>query len=210
MRTIRYGDGVADSQTPMPGLPWAWDLRPDDLEIDFPCDGLIDGPVRSLYRAVDVEANAELAYRWLCQMRLAPYSYDFLDNFGRRSPQTLTPGADDLEVGMRMMVFRITSFERGVHITGLTTPGAARMYGVLAGTYLVVPRSAEASRIVMRVDTPARGLLNTVRSNLLAWGDLVMMRKQLLNLKSLAERDQAALARAAVNDTSLSRSSTQA
>lgn len=180
-------------EIPLPGLPWAWEVRPDDLDLSYSCEGLIDGPVRSLYRAVDVEASADLAYRWLCQMRIAPYSYDLIDHFGQRSPRTLTPGADDLQVGMDLMVFRITSFERGVHITGLAMPRAAKMFGELAVTYLVAPRSKASSRIVVRIDTPKGGLLNTVRSYALAWGDLVMMRKQLLTLKGLAERDQAAL-----------------
>ena len=126
-------------------------------------------------------------------MRVAPYSYDLIDNLGKRSPQTLTAGADDLEVGMAMMVFRITSFEPGVHFSGLTLPRAEKMYGKLAVTYLVVPRSETASRIVVRIDAADGGLLSRFRSWLLGWGDLVMMRKQLLNLKALAERDQAAV-----------------
>ena len=70
-------------------------------------------------------------------MRVAPYSYDLIDNLGERSAQTRTPGADDLEVGMAMMVFRITSFEPGVHFSGLTLPQAEKLYGKLAVTYLV-------------------------------------------------------------------------
>lgn len=176
----------------MPGLPWCWGTRPEDLTYDYPCEGLLGGAVRSLYRAVDVAAAPDLTYRWLCQMRVAPYSYDLLDNLGNRSPTTLTPGADELSVGMVMMVFHVTSFEPGVHITGVTRPTAARMFGRIAATYLVVPRGAETSRIVVRLDAAEQSLLGGLRARALAWGDLVMMRKQLLTLKSLAERDQAA------------------
>ncbi len=184
---------MQERQPAVPGLPWGWGITADDLTRDYPCAGLLDGPVRSLYRAIDVDANPDLTYRWLCQMRLAPYSYDLLDNLGKRSPQTLTPGADELEVGMALMVFRITSFESGVHFTGVTLPRATKIYGRLAVTYLVVPRGETSSRIVVRIDAAEGGVLSRLRSWLIGWGDLVMMRKQLRNLKALAERDQAAL-----------------
>ena len=67
----------------------------------FPCDRLLADPDAAMFRAVDVEAPAAVSFRWLCQLRAAPYSYDKLDNLGRRSPQALTPGLDELEVGQR-------------------------------------------------------------------------------------------------------------
>jgi len=76
-------------------------------------------------------------------------------------------------------------------------PQAEKLYGKLAVTYLVVPRGETTSRIVVRIDAAKGGLLSRFRSWLLGWGDLVMMRKQLLNLKALAERDQAAFVTAA-------------
>jgi hypothetical protein len=47
--------------------------------------------------------------------------------------------------------------------------------------------------MVCRLTSAAGGWLGRFRGWLLGWGDLVMMRKQLLNLKGLAERDAGVL-----------------
>jgi len=149
------------------------------------CDELVPEPKLILLRAVDVDAPRALVYRWLCQLREAPYSYDLIDNFGRRSPQELTPGADQLELGQRMVaVFRLAHFERDRQ---LTLESRSRLLGHVALTYLVSGRGEDRSRLLLRIAwgpprvPGARALLSV--------GDLVMARRQLLNLKRLAERD---------------------
>jgi hypothetical protein len=140
-------------------------------------------------RAVSVRAPAALTWRWLCQVAVAPYSCDWIDNRGCRSPDTLTPGAGRLEPGQTMaVVFRLTSYDQGHQWTALTSPRGRRMFGPVAITYAAEPDGA-GSRIVCRLAVAARGPLARVRAHALAWGDLVMMRRQLLNLKALAERD---------------------
>ena len=164
-------------------LPLVWGSSPDEHARDYPADALVDGPVLRMTRAVTVEAAPAHVWRWICQMAVAPYSYDWLDNRGHRSPHELSAG--DPSVGDRMMVFRVTDVEVGHQWTGRTIP---KVFGRTAVTYAVEP-SGSGSRLVCRIITSQRGPVAWAWSRLLAWGDLVMMRKQLLNLKELAERE---------------------
>ncbi len=193
MGTIRLS---TDQWAAASRLPFAWGATDQEMRDDYPCAGLLDGPTVTVYRAVSVGAPSPVVWRWLCQLQVAPYSYDWLDNLGHRSPRTLTPGADRVEVGMQVMVFDVTEVVAGVEFTGRSTTRAARTFGQFAGTYRVTPSPDGGSRLVVRLDiarTPVLGsaALGTVRRDLLAWGDLVMMRNELLTLKELAERQVA-------------------
>ncbi len=118
-------------------------------------------------------------FSWLCQLRVAPNSYDALDNLGRRSPRERNPELVHLQLGQRFMtVFALQSFVDGEQIT-LRSKG-------IAVTYSVRPEGA-GSRLHVRVLFASPWLL----AHGLAWGDLVMMRKQLLTLKALAEHEAA-------------------
>ena len=163
----------------------------------FPCDPRLDAPDDVLFRAVNIAAAPELVFRWLCQLRAAPYSYDLVDNFGRRSPRKLTPGLDQLEVGQRVMrIFTLVDFEVGRHLTlELTDAASRRLFGDLVVTYRVTPAAGGARLVVKLVVRRPRGPLRLL-SGLLPAGDLVMMRKQLLTLKRLAEATATATATA--------------
>ena len=163
-----------------------WGSTAEERDRQYPCDALVTQPYVVLFRALDVEAPVAVVFRWLCQLRVAPYSYDWIDNLGRRSPRRLTPGLDELEVGQRFMIFRLAHFEPGASIT-LTTEHV--VFGRIAITYRVTPRPAETSRLVVKLVVASRpGPFGWVMARILPTGDLVMMRRQLLNLKRLAER----------------------
>ena len=172
-----------------PGVVRHWGSTPDERAEGFPCDRLAPRAPMRLYRAVDVQAPAEIVFRWLCQLRAAPYSYDLIDNGGRRSPQALTPGLERLEAGQRFMrIFRLVEFEPGRSITVLSR---GTVFGEVAVTYRVRERGGSGSRLVAKLlVTPPAGPLGSLPARgLLAAGDLVMMRRQLLNLAGLAERE---------------------
>jgi hypothetical protein len=169
------------------GLPWSWGVTEEERRAEYPCAAHVPGPALRLIRAVDVAAPAETTFRWVCQLRLAPYSYDLIDNRGRRSPRTLTPGAGDLLVGdLFLTLFEIDGWRRGREITGIGLPGPTARFGPMACTYRVESAGEHASRLVGRLDVTARGRAARLA---VAWGDLVMMRKQLRTLAGLAARD---------------------
>ena len=65
-----------------------WGTTPDERAINFPCDLFMEQPDAAYYRGVTVRASPELIFRWLCQIRVAPYSYDWIDNRESKSADT--------------------------------------------------------------------------------------------------------------------------
>jgi hypothetical protein len=162
-----------------------WGTTEAERSATWPADRYLPSPDDVLYRAVDVDAPAAVTFRWLCQLRVAPYSYDWLDNFGRQSPQTLTPGLEDLALGQTVMrLFEIVDFAPGRQVTARTRPSP---FGVFVATYAVVPIGDRRSRIVVKLLARYPPLFRTLGRWTLPFGDWVMMRRQLLNLKALAE-----------------------
>lgn len=149
----------------------------------YPCDELAPELDQELFRARTVAAPPPVVFRWLTQLRRAPYSYDLVDNLGRRSPRTLDPAAPPLAVGQRaLIVFRVVAFAVDDHLT-VATRGrwsmvmTYRVRAVPGGTRLVVK---------LRCGYPAT-LDGRLGRALLPWGDWVMVRRQLAVLGGLAE-----------------------
>ena len=164
-----------------------WGSTPEEEAAAYPCDDLLPGVEQWLFRAVDVAAPAITTFRWVCQLRVAPYSYDWVDNWGRRSPRSLTPGLEDVRVGQPVMsMFEIVDVEPGESIT---VRSVRSTFGDVVGTYRVVKIDHARSRIVAKIGAvPTGGLRGAVLGDLLPLGDLVMMRKQLKTLATLAAR----------------------
>ena len=107
----------------------------------FPCDALLPHVDAQLFRGITINAAPEVVFRWLCQLRVAPYSYDWIDNGGRQSPQQLTPGLERLEIGQDVMtIFTLTSFNENEHLTIRLKPSrtAKSVFGDIAVSYLIV------------------------------------------------------------------------
>jgi hypothetical protein len=71
-----------------------------------------DTDCRELFRYIDIQANARDIFMWLKQLRIAPYSYDCIDNKCIKSPDYLIANLPPLKVNSHfLLAFHITGFE---------------------------------------------------------------------------------------------------
>lgn len=164
-----------------------WGVTPAEVAREYPCDTYVPLDAVQLWRGVTVNAPAAAVWPWLRQLQVAPYSYDWLDNLGHSSPrevQTLPepqPGEPFSRLAGRFPVGRVLLVQPGSQLT------AEIMDAVMS--YVLSPEGA-STRLLLKVVLD-RALWYATP---LAVGDWVMARRQLLNLKGLAERDWAARA----------------
>jgi len=158
-----------------------WGVTDSEASRSYPCDDFVVSPALQVWRGVWVEAPGAAVWPCVAQIRLAPYSYDWIDNLGRRSPRQLV-GLPEPQVGEAFTTVggrkrgRIVSVDPGNQLTG-SVMGAFM-------SYVLVPQEQNTTRLLLKV------VMRTTRWPAfgLSVGDLVMARRQLLNLKKLAER----------------------
>ena len=158
-----------------------WGVSDAEVARTYPCDAVVRDPVLAAWRGVTVRAEPDQVWPWVTQIRLAPYSYDWLDNLGRRSPRTLVampePAVGD----------PFTSSPCGRpqgELLALDPPHAltGRIMGAVM-SYVLVPAPGRTTRLLLKI-VMARG---RALAPFVSVGDLVMARRQLLTLRDLAE-----------------------
>lgn len=161
-----------------------WGVTDAEVARHYPCDDEVRDPVLEAWRGVTVRATADRVWPWIGQIRVAPYSYDWIDNLGRPSPRKLLDLPEPAAGHCFTTAFggrragRILSVQPGVQLTG-TIMGAVM-------SYVLVPDSPSTTRLLLKL-VAARG---QVLAPLLCLGDLVMARKQLRTLAELAETER--------------------
>lgn len=83
-----------------------WGASDDEVAREFPDKGIVPGGTRSATMSTTIDAPPSEVWPWLAQMgtdRGGWYSWDFLDNFGRKSAKELHPEWRDVAVGDRFM-----------------------------------------------------------------------------------------------------------
>lgn len=161
-----------------------WGVSDAETRAPFGCDAVVPDAPMQAWRGVTVAAPPDVVWAWVRQLRLAPYSYDWVDNLGRRSPRLRSelpdPAVGDVFTrGMGRDVGRVLAVETGRELTARIGPSVM--------SYRVEPLADGTSRLVLKL--VSRGVRPF--TDLLSLGDLPMARRQLLNLKGLAEAEVA-------------------
>lgn len=159
-----------------------WGVTDEETRRAYGCDRTLPDAPMQAWRGVTVDASPAVVWAWVRQLRLAPYSYDRVDNLGRRSPRTRS-ALPDPEVGdvfMRAMgrdVGTVLAVDPGRELTARIGPTLM--------SYRVEPAGEARTRLLLKL--ASRG--PRPFTDLLCLGDLPMARKQLLTLRDLAEAE---------------------
>jgi len=71
-----------------------------------------DTECRELIRSVEIHARPHDIFLWLKQLRVAPYSYDLIDNRRRKSPDFIIENLPPLKVNTHfLLAFHVSEFE---------------------------------------------------------------------------------------------------
>jgi uncharacterized protein YndB with AHSA1/START domain len=177
-------------------------VRADRVEREetLPGDDVIPSPIGSLTNAITIHRPPGEVWPWLVQMgagRAGWYSYDIIDNGGRRSAFRIVPELQHLTVGMVFPAlpgatdgFVLLSYEpERFLVLGWRSPNGAPLV-----TWAFVLRAMEkgATRLIVR----ARGgpgyqfhaMPWGLAKHIVPFGHFVMQRKQLLGIALRAER----------------------
>jgi hypothetical protein len=84
--------------------PWhlKWGATREELSRSMPGDEIVPRPIFNATRAVTIDARPEDVWPWILQIgfwRAGWYTYDILDNLGRRSADRIVPDLQHMEVG---------------------------------------------------------------------------------------------------------------
>jgi hypothetical protein len=182
--------------------PWQrrWGASDEEARRSMPGDELLPSGAPSTTRAITIDAMPRDVFPWLLQIgygRGGWYSYDWIDNDGKRSVHRIDPALQELVVGDRVQMFpgfgpTVREIEHDHHIL---SSGDADSWCLL-----VEPRPGGCTRLISRwrLDWP-KSIGAYVWSLIADPGAFVMERKMLRTIRTLAERN----AKGAVEDERL-------
>ena len=171
-----------------------WGSTDEEMKEVLPGDGLVSKPAFSATRSITISAPPTGVFPWVAQLgfgRAGWYSYDLIDNFGRKSANTLHPEWAIHSVGDVVpggpINFSVSEIDAPNHLV-LELSSARRSPRLTFSMAYVLRPAGESTRLISRVRSGLRAPLGSalLRSTL-GPGDGVMLRRQLLSIKERAE-----------------------
>lgn len=148
---------------------------------------------RELLRSVETDANTSAIFAWLKQLRIAPYSYDFIDNRGIKSPDYIIENLPPLNVNAHfLLAFHIFAFEENSFISGRFCTPINPPLNLYMKELFIEYRIAEQGtkkKLWCKIkgyynnDLPSKGFFFVF-----AFVNKIMMTRQLRNIKKLSDR----------------------
>lgn len=183
-----------------------WGATDEELAMSLPGDGIVQKPNFNSTRAVTIQAKPEDVWPWIVQMgkgRGGLYSYDWLDiafeildkpsseeilsQFQHLEAGDVIPIGDDEDAGDDFYVHEVRPNEALV-----IGANDLKFRDRVSWAIVLLPTGPDVTRLVMRVrgDIPmdAKGIATYA---FLEPAAFLMVRKQMLNLKRLAEKTRA-------------------
>jgi len=147
---------------------------------------------RELLRFIEIRAEASDIFTWLKQLRIAPYSYDFLDNRCRKSPDYIIENLPPLKVNAHYLLafhvfeFVVDSFIVCRFCEPINPPVSSYMKDLFI-EYRIVKQESKTE-----LWCKIKGYINTDISSkiffyIFSLFNKIMMTKQLKNIRKLSE-----------------------
>ena len=177
--------------------PWQlrWGATDTELKRSMPGDEIVDKPSFNATRAVTIHASSQNIYPWIVQMgvsRAGWYSYDLLDNLGRRSADNILPEYQNLQAGDLIPIspngkqgMWVRSFKKNKWMLWWDKKGDATW------AWEIRPAGQNSFRLITRLRVKYRWFSSAIVFNLLIeFFDILMMRKSMLGIKRRAEKSR--------------------
>lgn len=147
---------------------------------------------RELLRSIEINATAPDIFVWLKQLRVSPYSYDFIDNRFRKSPDFIIENLPPLKVNTHfLLAFHIIGFEENSNIVCRycepINPPVSKYMKDLYFEYRITEQGTKAIlwckiKGYFNADLPSKGFFH-----IFSVADKIMMLRQLRNIRKLSE-----------------------